>query len=125
MSSRARIDWDPGEGVPIFKWEAFCAERGVVYNPRTIGRNVYYVGAVELHFGEASYEPLPVLRNGRLDLGRARPPRYAERVKFSTFYCDEATAEVARLAWLFWIEYGGQLRADREIRTALRAGAHA
>lgn len=119
MSSAATLSWDEDEGIPRSKWVAFCEQHSITYSPNTVGRNVFHAGSVEIVFGEGSFLPLPVLPNGRLDFDAAEPPAYAERIRFSTFHMGEAMTEVAALAWAFWLEHGGGLAADPEIRLLL------
>lgn len=105
MSSAAYLEWDPEEGVHADDWRDFCDRHGIEWSPRTVGRNVFYAGSVEVSFGKAVYDDPPLV-----------PPDYAERITFSTFHGGEAMPEVARLAFACWFRFGGKLAADLEIR---------
>lgn len=114
MSSAAYLTWDQDEGVTLDQWEAFCDANNIKFRPRT-GSNVFYQGQVEITFGE-----LPRLPNGKWDLNTTEPPAYAERITFSTYHMGEAMPQVAELAWRLWLEHGGMLQADVEIRHQLK-----
>jgi hypothetical protein len=92
MSSAATITFEPDTiGIPADEWQVFCAEHAVVYSPQTIGGNVYYADAVEVHYA-------------------------VHELRFSTYWRGGAVPEVARLAMIAWKRWGGHLTADPEIR---------
>ena len=119
LSSAVYIEFDDQEGVLQGKFLEFCSSHDIEYSPQTIGGNVFYYGGhggVEVTFGEASYEELPALPNGCLDFSAATPPEYAERVRFSTFHMGREIPCMAELARAFWIEFGGAVSCDPELR---------
>jgi hypothetical protein len=65
------------------EWLLFCRSVGISYNQRTMGRNAFYTldGAVELLFGDASYDDLPWMRHGSLDLRGPQPPAQAATLR--------------------------------------------
>lgn len=92
VSSAANITFEPDTiGVPADEWQRFCQEHHIEHSPQTVGGNVYYADAVEVHY--AMHE-----------------------LRFSTYWRGGAVPEVARLAMIAWRRWGGQISADPEVR---------
>jgi hypothetical protein len=97
MSSSASIEFEPDTiGISAGEWRRFCDEFDIRHSPQTVGGDVYYAGDVELCYQE-------------------------HELRISTYQGGPATRGVARLGMLAWLRWGGQLRADPEVR-ALACG---
>jgi hypothetical protein len=101
MGSAVVFRFAEDEGVEGERWASFCAAHSIVHSPATIGGNIFYAGEVEVTFGEHSYGSIP---------------EYAEYVSFSTYFLGSAMPEAVTLALAFWLEFGGAMDADPELR---------
>jgi hypothetical protein len=111
MTSGAYVHFqEPGGGITREQWEAFCVEHEIVYDPLVAGRNVYLRGGrmgIECAFGSP--------RRGA-EADKAEPPEFAEHVHLSTFWGGPRKRELAALAGAFWVQFGGSMYADEELR---------
>lgn len=102
MSSAVYLTFD--EPVPLDEWLVFCDAYDVAYSPHTVGRNAFYRDQVELTFGDAARDDLPLLPDGRLDFSAARPPEAAGRITISSYWMTHLpeVAAVARAVLARW-----------------------
>jgi len=90
--------------VALEDWKNFCNQNGIVYSPNTIGHNVFYKEQVEIKFGKANYDELPVLESGMLDFAKASPLENATEIDVSSFFMsnlDEIVAVAKAIAEYF------------------------
>lgn len=67
-------------------WLVFCQQHSIVYSPRTIGRNVFYKGGVQISFGHEIYSELPC---------DTTPVEYADEIIVSTYWMGDLEAVVS------------------------------
>jgi hypothetical protein len=103
------------EPVPVGAWLDFCKRNGVVFSPRTIGRNAFYKGEVEVHFGDASYADPPRLPDGRFDFDAVEPPASATTLTVESYWHTNLP-EIADLARRVVSEFPSTWSADPELR---------
>lgn len=112
MSSAAYID--VSNPVDLDDWRGFCDEVGIVYNPHTVGQNVFYAGQVEIHFGEANFDELPKLPSGRYDFDKASPYRFATKLSISSYW-GQNLQQIADTVALILPRWPGRVTCDPEL----------
>jgi len=59
MSSAVYINYS--KPILLEEWQEFAKKEGIVYSPKTVGRNIFYFGEVEINFGEPNFISSPKL----------------------------------------------------------------
>lgn len=116
MIGHALIRFPEGGEITREDWEAFCKPLEIVYAPQAVGLNVYYHGGkqgVECAFGIGS--------RGAASKADG-PPDRAEQVVFTTIWGGARKRDLARIARLFWVRFGGSMFADEDTRRAICEG---
>jgi hypothetical protein len=99
MSTAAHFTFDPyDEGAPRGPFLAWAHEHGVALES---GNLLYYFGSGGERI-EADYES-------------------SHQVTLSTFHMGPGVPALADLALDFWVEFGGSMHADEELRGLIRA----
>lgn len=112
MSSAVYIEFETP--ISLKDWQSFCLQNSIEYSPKTVGRNVFYFGDTEIHFGESSSEKLPLLSNGEIDFQAASPKETANKIVVSTYWMGnlEGVALVAKKILSSW---NGSFSSDVEL----------
>jgi hypothetical protein len=103
MPSSVYLTWDTGEGVSRESWSAFCEAHGIM----KVGHQIFRIGEIEATMWSVD--------------DNAPNPSTIGNITLSTYWCGSALADLARLAWALWLEHGGKMQADLELRHALRS----
>lgn len=101
MSSSCHLSVPEHHGLNRRTWETFAEENSIVYSPKTIGGDTWYLGEVEVVF-------------------KRRMDDWA--LTIGTFHMGRAIPEVARLAVKCWQHFGGSLEADPEVLAYIISG---
>lgn len=112
MSSAIYIELN--NPINLKDWQSFCMDNAIKYSPNTVGRNVFYFGDTEIHFGESSYEKLPLLPNGEIDFQAARPKETANKIVVSTYWMGNLE-NVALVAKKILSRWNGSFKNDIEL----------
>lgn len=121
--------------IPRDAWLAFCAEHGILYSPRTIGRNTFYangrevdVGGMlmvvsetqtEIKFGKPNYTATPLGQDGKIDVAQVQPPEEAQEITVSTIYGGPHLQAVADTALFILATWPGSWDCDVELRSLM------
>lgn len=103
----AFVHFETDAGVPRAEWDAFCAEHEIVHMPEEPGGNIWRQGG--RHGVECIY-------GGRTRAHGAPPEESATEVLFTTSWGGPKMDALAVLARAFWVQFGGALYAETELR---------
>lgn len=114
MSSAATITIDEDdEPVGLEDWLKLCRRVGLVYRENVSTQNVFYMGDVEVAFGDRG--TVQRSASGHPDWSTAKPPSEARRIRVGTYWMGESIPQVSALAVMIARKFGGRLEANPEI----------
>jgi hypothetical protein len=110
----AFVHFETDAGVPRAEWDAFCAKHDVKYAPESPGGNIWVTDrpgmGVECIYGGRTRKPGEPLEDA------------ATEVMFTTPWGGPKMEQLAALARAFWIQFGGALYAETELRPLIVNG---
>lgn len=135
MSSTMYIKFE--KAIPLTEWNEFCKRNHVEYSPNTVGRNVYYLGQVEMNFGDPVWKELPYVEKEIsdaafhchnistettprrpvytrvYDFSKASPNPFATEISVGTYFDGDLEAVVAvvkKVMVAFGDKYDGRVK---------------
>lgn len=106
----AFVHFETDAGVPRAEWDAFCAEHEIVHMPDEPGGNLWRQGGrhgVECIYGGRTRKPGEPLEES------------AAEIMFTTPWGGPKMEPLAALARAFWVQFGGALYAETELRSLI------